>query len=153
MNLRRLIPVAILLLPTAEIACFVVVASRLGLGRAVVLLLGLSFLGVLLLRRAGAAQFAALKRQFGRRDGGVAALDASGLVSIAAAILLLVPGYITAVLGLALWVVPIPWLSRAFGRGRPDGGAAAAPSVIDLEPDEWHVEAPRDEAAPRLRGR
>lgn len=152
MNLRRLILIGITILPVAEIACFVAVAGAIGVAKAVLLLLLCSILGGLMLKRVCVAQFAALRYQFIGGERPPAAFDVSALTSVGAAILLLVPGYITAVMGLALLVVPTRWLWLPFGKAW-QGAARKAPSVIDLDRDEWRVEPPAAGATSSIKGR
>jgi len=153
MSLSRLILIGALLLPAAEIACFVAVAGAIGVAQALLLLLSLSAWGALMVRRAGAAQLAALRRQFDRSGRREVALGGRGLVSIAAGILLLLPGFITAALGVALIALPTRWLgwvlARVFEAARqPRRRARRAPPVIDLERTEWHVEPAPDRTSP-----
>ena len=71
-------------------------------------------------------------------QGGFTALqaDGAGTLTLLAGILLLIPGFITDVLGLLLLLAP---LRRALGALL---GLKAAPpradGVVDLEPEQWH---------------
>jgi FxsA cytoplasmic membrane protein len=56
MQLVKWIATGVLVLPLAEIVAFVVVASQIGFAKALILVLLISFFGVLVLRHAGAGQ-------------------------------------------------------------------------------------------------
>jgi UPF0716 family protein affecting phage T7 exclusion len=119
----------------AEISVFLYVVDEIGFIGAILLLLATSYVGVRLLRRVGGAArqrlFDVLQRQqtgfslldIGLRDGAVAAL---------AAILLIIPGFLSDVLGLVLAAASAGFWWHAPPAQRSD------PGVLDLAPDEWH---------------
>lgn len=144
-----LIPVLLLALPLAEIAGFVVVGQRIGALATIGLVLLAALAGFVLMRVQGISAFRrinhALKR--GERPGR-AAVDA--FMILLAGILLIVPGFITDVIGLLLF---IPWIRHAIWRmaGRRlaggvrfsrfemhDGGfSQSGEDVVDLDPDDF----------------
>jgi UPF0716 protein FxsA len=94
----------------AEVVVFIVVGKLIGFGFAVLILLALMALGAVLLRQEGLRAW--------RRYQSVAAVgDRPGphltrsLVGLLGALFLLLPGFITDVLGLALFVPPIRTLA------------------------------------------
>ncbi len=136
MNVAIWLLFGLLALPLAEIAVFVLVALWAGFNWALLGIVTGCLAGALLLRLAG-ARMARIRVVLG--DQRLTALedDGSGTMLLLAGILLLVPGFITDVIALALLIGPIrrtlaAQVLRAAGRGakRDDG-------VVDLEPEQW----------------
>jgi UPF0716 protein FxsA len=90
----------------AELVVFVVVGRWLGWGWAVLLVLGASLAGALLLRRESTGAWRKLREvvRAGRPPGGQV-ID--GLVGLVGALLLAVPGLVTGVVGALLLVPPV----------------------------------------------
>jgi UPF0716 protein FxsA len=140
MSLKWII-IAILAFPVAELGVYLAVASEIGFFRAFLLQLVCSAAGFFVLRRAGRVRLA--RWRAGIRAGGVSGLDASaGGAEVLGGILLLVPGFITDMVGAILLVPP---LRQAFGAGirhlltRYSQTPGPGPDpVIDLKPGEWH---------------
>lgn len=140
MNVAKYLLLAILTLPVMELAVFVAVAGAIGFLWAVLLQVAASTAGAMVLRHAGGNHIARVRVAMGQKlgDGGFAALqaDSAGSLTLLAGILLLIPGFITDVLGLLLLLAP---LRRALGALF---GLKAAPAradgVVDLEPEHWH---------------
>ncbi|GAB1640483.1 FxsA family protein [Krasilnikovia sp. MM14-A1259] len=105
-----LLPVAMLLLAVAEIVVFVAVAHALGAGWAVVLLAAASAAGVVLLRREGVRGWRVLRTA--GADGPAGAQMSHALIGVLGALLLAVPGFLTAVAGLVLILPPGRGLAR-----------------------------------------
>lgn len=106
-----LLPLGLFLLALAEIAVFVTVVHVLGGGWAVLLLAGASVAGIVLLRREGIRgwrRFQAAAAE-GRPPGRQVSNSLTGLFG---SLLLAVPGFITAVLGLLLLLPPGRQLAR-----------------------------------------
>lgn len=135
MNVAKSLLLALLALPFLELAAFIAVAQAIGLLRALALLLATSLAGALVLRHAGGNHIARVR--LAMNEGGITGLQADGVgaLTILGGILLLIPGFITDVVGLLLLLAP---LRRARGArlglnptpARPDG-------VVDLEPEQW----------------
>lgn len=147
MSLTRWIILALLALPVAELVVFGLVAAWLGFLAAVGLSLATSLLGFLVLRYAGSSQIGQFR--VAMADGSAAGQIRTGHAHVVAAgILLLIPGFITDTLGLLLLLPPVRQgvgaaLTATFGRAmeRRASGAhnpADRPSVVDLDPGEWH---------------
>ena len=134
------VAIAILLLPAAEVAVFLLVVWAIGFGPALGLMILTSVAGGLVLRRAGRGEIAAVGLAMRRRSpDGPAQRGGIGLAL--SGILLLLPGFITDLLGAALLVPSFRrriggTLARMITRPRP---AAGPGTVIDLAPDQWHV--------------
>ena len=129
---------AILLLPLAEIVAFVTVAALVGVGTAFLLMLATSLLGCLVLRRAGHSGLAHLRAAVdGIEMNESARHGPEHLLTIVAGLLLVVPGFLTDVVGATLLIRPVRRLcGRAVWRWlhrRQPGD----PSTVDLTPGEW----------------
>jgi UPF0716 protein FxsA len=106
-----LVPLGLLLLAVAEISAFVAVVHALGALWAILLIAGSSLAGLALLRREGIKGWRAFRTatEAGRPAG---AQVSNSLVGLAGALLLAVPGFITAVAGLLLVLPPGRVLAR-----------------------------------------
>jgi UPF0716 protein FxsA len=128
---------AVLALPFAEIAVFVLVAIWIGFLWALLAVVSTSLLGALMLRLGG--DISRMKVVLGSQRVTALETDGPGTMRILAAILLLIPGFITDVIGVLLLIAPLrrlvgALLLRAFaapGAARPGDG------VVDLDPEEW----------------
>ena len=106
--MARPIIAAILLLPLAEIVAFIVVAALVGFGTAVLLMLVTSLIGFVVLRRAGRSGLNRLRTAM----DGIEASEGAGrgpesLLTIVAGVLLVVPGFLTDLVGAALLIRPV----------------------------------------------
>ena len=104
--MRRRIGIGILVLAVVEIVLLILVVKWLGLALAVLLVLLTTVLGAWRLRREGTRAWRALRAASAAgRPVGAEASD--GLVGLASALLLVVPGFVTDAAGLALLVPPV----------------------------------------------
>jgi UPF0716 protein FxsA len=148
MSLVKWIFIGLLGLPAAELICFLVVAAVVGWLWAAILLITTSALGVVLLKQSGRRDLARLADRL--RSDGLAGLQLRSpeVANTLGAALLVVPGFLTDVLGAAL-LVPIgrQWVAGVLAKAaaRPERGAG----VIELAPGEWHHVA--DPEPPRRR--
>jgi len=132
---------AIVALPFAEFAAFFWVADRLGLSLALLLLIATSFVGASLLRHRGPSAFMRLVLAFARGEEATGPARES-LMMATGGVLMLIPGFVTDVIGFALMV---PSLIRHWREGgivaatprRASPGSHGDRSVIDLNRDEW----------------
>lgn len=139
MSLKWII-VAILGLPVAELALFVIVVAQIGFLRAFVLQLAISAAGLLVLRHAGSARLSRLRDQVAAEGPTGWRLPGSKGILVIAGILLVLPGFITDVLGVALLVPPLRRWFGALTRNAIDRrrrSVAHPDPVIDLAPSEW----------------
>ncbi|HEV7309291.1 FxsA family protein [Ensifer sp.] len=132
-----LIPLIVLGLPLAEIAGFVVVGREIGLLMTLLLVLASAFVGIFLLRVQG---FTVIRRmqqatQAGRDPGGEVL---GGALLVVAAILLVIPGFVSDVIGLLLFLPFVRDAVAAFLRRRMTIVTAAS------QPRWQHREDPRD---------
>lgn len=149
MRALKFIALAVLLLPTAEIAAFIGVASLTGLGTALVLLLLTSLAGVLVLRNLGTAAVTRVRSVAGRMDIAAIDLEGGGAATALGGILMVIPGFITGLVG-AMVIFPRPrrWLTIAFRRLLASPRQRSEPAVIDLDPDQWR-QLPSPKLPPR----
>lgn len=138
-NLGTLVALACL----AELLTFIAVVDWIGFGPALLLGFGATLLGLARLRRVGTAAFGRLREV---AEGRVAREDAfiDGALGTIGAVLLVLPGFLTDVVGLALlapscreWVMcrvgfTVNPLAGPRKAGRPSG-----PRTIDLETDDF----------------
>jgi len=151
MMLMKWIFAGLALLPIAEFAAFAGVASQIGLLRAFLLMIALSFAGLALLRYLGFAALRRLRTDMMADGTRMIRLEGSGILLALGALLLAIPGYLTDAMGLALLAVAL-WnrAAAALGRGgEPPMPGRRGPSTVDLQPDEWerrpdpHLPPPR----------
>jgi UPF0716 protein FxsA len=137
MTMLRGLILAVLALPLLEIVVFVLVAAAIGLGAAFALIVALSVLGALVIRYGGAAHISRVRVALGENRLSALQADGSGVMTVIAGILLLVPGFITGVVGLLMLIAPLRRLvAEAVGR-RSAAGGAANDNVVDLAPEDW----------------
>lgn len=122
----------------AEVAVFIAVGAAIGLLQALVLMLAASFLGLAILQHPGGVRISRMHEAVAR--DGLNGLQAGGdaFLSVAAGVLLIVPGFITDAAGLILLLPPVrAWIARRFERFM-QGHTRRTPGVVDLEPDQWN---------------
>jgi UPF0716 protein FxsA len=149
-----LVPLILLALPLLEIATFVIVGSQIGVLATIGLVLASFVLGMVLLRTQGVGALAKAQAelQAGRNPG---AHIVNAVMTVVAAILLLVPGFLTDMAGLLLLVPTfrhLAWrllrrriaVSRfatfqgGFGSTRWSGGRSADRGpVVDLDATDY----------------
>jgi len=129
--------IAVLLLPAAEIAVFILVAAIIGLLWAVLLTFVTTLAGVLVLRRAGRGRIARLRVAVTETDKAWIEAHTGGFLTVVAGLLLFLPGFLTDLMGVVLLVGPlrrrIGTIFRRWVRHRDQRHR----SVIDLAPGEW----------------
>jgi UPF0716 protein FxsA len=155
--LVKRIAFALLLLPAAELVVFLLVVWTIGFLPALGLMILTSFAGGLVLRHAGRGRIgeARVQVRVAMRERGATfgAIESGGLILAISGILLLLPGFITDLVGAGLLVRPIrSRLAAAVGRALGVPGAATGPgSVLDLAPDQW--QSVPDRQLPKTEGR
>ena len=122
-----------------EFVAFVAVAENIGFGGAVLLGIVTSLAGFVLLRQTGQGaveQLIAAVSGARRQKGAMV----DGLIRAAAAFLLILPGFVSDLIGLALAAPSVrQTLARRFGaEGIPAmARRRESPGIIDLKPEEW----------------
>jgi len=140
-------------LPLAEIATFVIVGSRIGVLATVALTIVMSVAGAVLMRWQGLGIIGRLQREM--QTGGSPGRElAHGAMVLLAGALLLIPGFLTGLLGLLLFLPPVRELAWRFLRTRAtvltefrfaEFGATQKQNgrTIDLGEDEFSHSAPK----------
>jgi UPF0716 protein FxsA len=138
MNVAIWLLTALLALPLAEIVVFVLVAAAVGFGWAALAIVAGSLTGALMLRRGGGSHVARMRVVLGPQRLSALETDSAGTMYVLAAILLLIPGFITDVIGVLLLVKPLRRaISMLIKRAIVGGTATRRDGVVDLGPQEW----------------
>jgi len=144
---KYFLPLFVLLLPLAEIAGFILVGRSIGLWPTLSLIILSAVVGIMLMRVQGFGVLTRLRRT--ASEGGLPGKElADGAMVVLAGLLLLIPGFLTDLLGIALLFPPIRrglWnrLTRSFVvvdmPGAPDPGREdpPRPRTIDLDSDDF----------------
>jgi UPF0716 protein FxsA len=140
MSLVKWTFIGLVLLPAAEIGAFLLVAMMIGWLWTIVLFLATSLAGVILLRQSGRSDLDRVRAALAQEGLRAVHLETPGFAPILGGILLVFPGFITDLLGLALFVPRFRrWAAGALGETfRKRRRRRDTATVIDLEPDEWH---------------
>jgi UPF0716 protein FxsA len=133
----------LLALPLAEVIVFVAVAVKIGFLAALALAILTSMAGMAVIKSAGRSEVDRVRTALGDRVVTRVELDGRGFLTVVAGFLLLIPGFITDVIGLLLLFGPTRRMMHAALRraaGKAEARAAAQSGVLDLPPDQWrHV--------------
>jgi UPF0716 protein FxsA len=151
MSLPRRLAVGLLLLPVAEITLFVLISMAIGFLPALGLLVATSILGAVVLRRAGRGRLARLKAAAAKGDISEVRANSGGILTVLGGVLLLLPGFLTDILGLSLLLPPVQrWIAGLLRQSveRRARAAGGRPAVIDLESGEWE-RMPEPQLPPR----
>ena len=147
MRITSPIKLAIFLWLALEIVAFSLVAEAVGVPRAILLGVMSSLLGLILLRRAGTSALMKLRARVDDRllNEGDKGHFLDEMLATVGALALLLPGFLSDLVGLAL-AVPVlrdraaGWIRRkSFFKGMSPTGAGPrkGPATIDLDPEEW----------------
>lgn len=142
MHLGRRIMLGLLLLPVAEIAAFLLIAWAIGFGPALALMVLTSVAGGFVLYGVGRSAISQAGATLRTRVAGRAGTGlGDDLMRALAGILLVLPGFVTDLIGAGLLIGP---LRRRIGATIAARKPARGPeNVIDLEPQEWQRIADR----------
>ena len=114
----------------AEISAFVVVGGWIGLIGVLALVLGTGVAGVVVLRRQGLALVVALQRPAGLQQAGQA-----GLLAVAG-VMLILPGLLTDLAGLALMVPQVRrWIAGRIGVRGTGSVDVVEGTAVEVRPD------------------
>lgn len=149
----RFAPLFLLLLPLAEIAGFVIVGNAIGVAATLGLVILSTVAGILLLRVHGMGLLMRF-RDASRGTGDPGQELVRGATTVFASLLLIVPGFLTDILGLLLlmpfarkflWALIAPRIvtfrseTKSYTRrDTPQPGPTKDGPVIDLETEEFH---------------
>jgi UPF0716 protein FxsA len=98
--------ILLLLLPAAEIAVFIQVGSRIGVGPTLLLVLVSAVVGVSLVRRQGLATAARVQALSAKGESPALGL-LEGLALLGAGVLLIIPGFLTDIVAFVLLIPPL----------------------------------------------
>lgn len=158
----RLVLISLLLLPLAEIAAFVLIGRMIGVLAVLGLTVASGVVGIMLLRIQGADTLRKLTEESrAGRDAGRALVHAALIV--VAAFLLIIPGFITDIVGLLLFIplvrdfvwsiakprvviVRTPSAEFSDGSHPSTHKEKGAGQVIDLEPEDFERRGGGDQA-------
>jgi UPF0716 protein FxsA len=131
--------IGLLVLPAAELATFVLVAALIGWLAAAMLFVATSVVGVMLLRHSGRDNLDQLRAAFAQEGFRAVHLETPGVAAMLGGILLVFPGFITDILGAALFLPPARrWLTGVLARSASARRRQSQDHrIIDLEPSEW----------------
>ncbi len=133
MNVAKWVLTALLMLPFLELAAFITVAFAVGFGWALALILASSLAGALILRHAGGNHIARMRVAMGQGSLTALQVDGAGGLILLGGILLLIPGFITDVVGLIVLAASL-W-RRVFAI---DAANVRDDGIVDLAPEHWH---------------
>lgn len=152
----------LLLVPLVEIAVFIQVGAWIGVLPTIALIVLAGIAGSVLLRSQGLAVLRQAQASADRGEAPVAAV-LHGFCVVVAAILLIIPGFVSDIVGILLFIPKVrtalgQWFltrmqgsARVWADGRPvDPRHPPAGRVIDVDYEEVPPEAPADGDAPRL---
>jgi UPF0716 protein FxsA len=129
--------IAVLLLPLAEIAVFLLVAALIGFLGAFALMLATTLAGVVVLRQAGRGRIAQFRVAVSDAEITGVEANTAGFLTVLAGFLLVLPGFLTDLIGVALLIGPVRrWCGRTF-QSWVSRKQHAERGVIDLAPTEW----------------
>lgn len=145
-----IIVAALVIVPLVEIAVLIGASQIIGLGWTLVLMLATSFIGGWLLRKEGAKAWRAFQTDLAeRRPPGNAATD--GLLVLIGGLFMLVPGFVSDVIGLFFILPPTRRLARGFVVRVMGPRMSAAANMSLFGPRRVHVrqEHPQPSSTPR----
>ena len=155
-----LIPILLLLVPAVEIAVFIKVGQVIGAWKVLALVFLSAILGVALLRYQSIGVIRRLDRDLKQGRTPDAGLF-DGFLIVVGGVLLIVPGFVTDVIGLLLMIPFVRRLVRNFlksrvtvrGFGSYRGGFRRhrrEEDVVDLSAEDFHRKEPRDPPRPTI---
>jgi len=132
--------ILMLLVPIAEIATFVWVGSRIGVGMTLLLVVIGVVIGLWLVRMQGFATASRVQAMIARGESPAQGM-LEGLALLAAGVLFLVPGFLTDIAALLLLIPPLRrWIIRRYlrrvGLGGPVTRPPAGPDQVGRTPLE-----------------
>jgi UPF0716 protein FxsA len=130
---------------SAELVAFAVVASTISFAGAVLACILTSLAGLATLRRIGLTAAWRLRQALMRKEAGSGGLSREalldGTLAGLGAVLLILPGFVSDFVGLALAAPSFrSWVAERLRLGRlglSQDGRTSAPTIIDLSPEEW----------------
>lgn len=149
-NLSKLpfLLLVLLALPLIEIAVLIMVGSSIGVLATIGLVILTGILGMVLLRLQGFSVLSRIRSEMDRGQVPDKSLADAAMIALAALFLIL-PGFISDIIGIALFLPPVRAFIRAIiGKRvsivRTSGNARSSsrPDVVDLDPAEFRRDSP-----------
>jgi UPF0716 protein FxsA len=134
MTRGKLILLAILALPFAEIAAFWLVADAIGFLAAFLMLLAGSLAGVLILSWLGRRLLEKVIGNLQDQRIHIAEVQPDTVFTVIGALLLALPGFVTGAIGVLLLLPPV---QRRLSANVAAGRTARRDGIVDLEDNEW----------------
>jgi UPF0716 protein FxsA len=143
-----LIPLLVLAMPVVEIAVLIAVGGEIGVLATLGLLFASAVLGIVLVRVQGLSTVQRIRAELER--GGSPGRDlVHGMMILVAGILLIIPGFVSDVIGLLLFLPPVRDLGWRFLKSRIqvatvhtraswDQRRRARDGIVDLDEDDYH---------------
>jgi UPF0716 protein FxsA len=140
MSLVKWTFLGLLVLPVAELGTLMLVAWAIGWFWALALFTGTSLLGLLLLHRYGRGHLDRFRQAVSLHGLRAIHLETPGAAPIVGGILLVCPGFVTDLVGLAVLLPPVRHAAAARLReARLKRNGASDREVIELPPTEWRT--------------
>jgi UPF0716 protein FxsA len=130
---------AILSLPLIEIAVLIFVGSNIGVFPTIGLIIFTGFLGMMLLRIQGFAVLARIRAEMDRGQIPDKSMADAAMIALAG-VFLIIPGFVSDIIGILLFLPPVRALIRAAIGRRVTivrGGPRMRPDVVDLDPEDY----------------
>jgi UPF0716 protein FxsA len=151
-----IIPILLILAPVIEIAVFITVGQAIGVWKVVALIVLSAVVGIMLLRYKSLSVLKKINREIRQGQTPEAGLF-DGFLIVAGAILLIIPGFVSDVIGLLLLIpfvrggvwrfiksrVTVTGFSMGGGAGGFRGRRRQQEDVVDLPPEDFQRREPR----------
>lgn len=148
--MARFFLIGLLLLPIVEIALFIKVGQTIGLWPTLALVIGAALLGGALLRQQGLSVLMQLRGNVAAGRMPAQTIADAMLIGVAA-LLLVLPGFLSDVVGLSLLIPPVRhWIYKTLAgnftvvsttgfraQPSPEDGRIKGPGVIDLDDEDY----------------
>lgn len=140
----------ILCWPLLEIATFIAVGGRIGILQTLALIIATSIMGGVLLKHQGLAMLTRIRADMGRGEVPAEAVAHAAMIAVGG-ILLLLPGFLSDIAGVALFLPPVrAVLFRLLARRTRAARAGGSLRIIELDSTEWSASTrPREPQGPR----
>jgi UPF0716 protein FxsA len=138
----------LLALPLIEIAVLILVGSKIGVFATIGLVILTGILGTVLLRLQGFSVLSRIRSEMDRGQVPDKSLADAAMIALAALFLIL-PGFISDIIGIALFLPPVRALIRSMigkrvtiVRSSGNARSSSRPDVVDLDPAEFRRDSP-----------
>lgn len=147
MTIGRILALAFLAWPFLEIAAFIAVGRQIGILQTLLLIVVTSIVGGLLLRIQGISALRQVQRAVAGKGDPLRSIGHAALIGFGG-LLLLLPGFVSDLFGVLLFLPPVRALILAGLARNADVVVVrtrARAGVVDLDRSEWRSDDPRHE--------